>query len=80
MNKELFPIAIAGTATGLVNLFCFAGGALFQPILGHILERNGKVGDAFTAAGYQSAFLVLFICACIALGAAFFSKETLGIR
>ena len=25
--KELFPVQIAGTATGLVNLFPFAGGA-----------------------------------------------------
>jgi len=32
-NKELFPVQIAGTATGLVNLFPFAGGAVFQPIL-----------------------------------------------
>jgi len=30
--KELFPTQIAGTSTGMVNLFPFAGGALFQPL------------------------------------------------
>ena len=38
-NKELFPVQMAGTATGLVNLFPFAGGAVFQPVLGLVLER-----------------------------------------
>ena len=44
--KELFPVRIAGTATGLVNLFPFAGGAVFQPILGYALGkvRAGKRG------------------------------------
>ena len=38
-TKELFPVQIAGTSTGLVNLFPFAGGALFQPFLGRCLHR-----------------------------------------
>jgi len=76
-NKELFPVQMAGTATGLINLFPFAGGAVFQPLLGGILEHYGRVGDRFTLQGYQSAFLVLFFCALIALVASFFLKETL---
>ena len=75
--KELFPVRMAGTSTGLINLFPFAGGAVFQPLLGYILERYGKVDDAFTLAGYEQAFLVLFICGCIAFVACFFLKETL---
>lgn len=77
MNKELFPISIAGTATGLINLFPFVGGALFQPFLGYLLERHGKVGDLFTASAYQYAFTPLFICACIAFGAALCCRETM---
>ena len=76
-NKELFPVQMAGTATGLVNLFPFAGGAVFQPILGYMLEQQGKVDGAFTPAGYQQSFLVLFFCGVIALGASFFIKETI---
>ena len=76
-NKELFPVRMAGTATGLVNFFPFAGGAVFQPVLGYVLEQQGKVGDAFTLSGYQQAFLVLFLCSVIALIASLFIKETL---
>ncbi len=77
MNKELFPIEITGTATGLVNIFPFAGGAVFQPIVGHILERYGKVEGAFTLAGYRTGFQVLFLAAMVAVVAAFLAKETM---
>jgi sugar phosphate permease len=80
MNKELFALGLAGTATGLVNLFCFAGGAVFQPLLGAILEHYGKVGDAFRLEGYQAAFLVLFASAILALGMALATHETMGRR
>ncbi len=76
MNKELFPVRIAGTATGLINLFPFAGGAVFQPFLGYVLERYPKTGDAFTLPGYEAAFLVLFISSLVAFGAALATKET----
>jgi sugar phosphate permease len=77
MNKELFPIEITGTATGLVNVFPFAGGAVFQPVLGLILERYGKGDGALTVAGYQAGFQVLFLAALVALAAALLSKETM---
>ena len=76
-NKELFPTRMAGTATGIVNLFPFAGGAVFQPVLGYVLERHGTVAGAFTVEGYQQAFGILFFCALAALGASLFVRETL---
>ena len=76
-TKELFPVQIAGTSTGLVNLFPFAGGALFQPILGYLLERKGRVGVAFALAGYQQAFFALFLCGLVAFLACLFLKETM---
>jgi sugar phosphate permease len=76
-NKELFPVQMAGTATGLINLFPFLGGAVFQPVLGYVLEKQGRLEGAFTPEGYQQAFLVLFACSVIALIASFFFKETL---
>lgn len=75
--KELFPKPIAGTATGFVNLFPFAGGALFQPFLGYLLERGGKVGNAFTVAAYREALAALFVSALLACIAALFVKETM---
>jgi MFS family permease len=76
-TKELFPVQIAGTSTGLVNLFPFAGGALFQPLLGYMLERAGTVGGAFALSGYEQAFLILFVCGLISFLACLFLKETL---
>jgi MFS family permease len=76
-TKELFPVQIAGTSTGLVNLFPFAGGALFQPLLGYVLERGGRVGTAFALSGYKQAFLILFGCGLISFLACLFMKETL---
>jgi sugar phosphate permease len=77
-NKELFPVQMAGTATGLVNLFPFAGGAVFQPVLGYLLERQGRGADgAFALAGYEQAFLTLFVCALVAAAASGLVRETL---
>lgn len=73
--KDLFPIEIAGTSTGIANFFPFLMGALYQPLMGYILELNGKLGDSYTAIGYQNAFLVLFISSIIACIASFFIKE-----
>jgi sugar phosphate permease len=76
-TKELFPIQISGTSTGLVNIFPFAGGAVFQPLLGHFLESHGRVEGAFTIAGYKEAFLILFVCGLIAFLASLCLQETL---
>jgi len=76
-NKELFPVQMAGTATGLVNLFPFAGGAVFQPLLGFLLEREGRVDGAFTLTGYEHAFLALWVCSVIAFCASCLVRETL---
>ncbi len=74
-TKELFPLSMAGTAIGLVNLFPFAGGAVMQPVLGTILERLGRSGEAFTVTGYRTSFAVLCGCAVLALLASLCIRE-----
>jgi sugar phosphate permease len=76
-TKELFPVQMAGTSTGLVNLFPFVGSGIFQPFLGYLLERQGQAAGAFTVAGYRHAFLALFACAMATLLASVLVKETL---
>lgn len=76
-TKELFPIEIAGTSVGTVNLFPFAGGAVFQPVLGHIIDRFGDGAGALPVAGYRAAFLFCTLSALIALASISFMKETL---
>ena len=76
-NKELFPVQMAGTATGIVNLFPFAGGAVFQPLLGYILQQNSTAEGTFSPAAYQQAFVILFIAGVIAFVASLFLKESM---
>jgi len=75
--KELFPMEIAGTAVGLINLFPFLGGAIAAPILGAILEAHRKTLTGYSAEAYSKAFLLYFLFALIALGAACFITETM---
>ena len=76
-TKELFPVQIAGTSIGLINLFPFAGGAVFQPVVGWILQSHEESRNVYSAAGYQAAFVVLLCCALIALACASMMKETM---
>ena len=75
--KELFPVEIAGTSVGLVNLFPFLGGAVAPPILGAILEAQEKTTTGYPAEAYSKAFLLYFLFALLALGAACFITETM---
>jgi sugar phosphate permease len=75
-TKELFPTAIAGTSTGTVNLFPFFGGAVFQPLMGAILDKVGKVGGVYPPSAYELAFFASFIATIIAFIAILFMKET----
>jgi sugar phosphate permease len=75
-TKELFPTAIAGTSTGIVNLFPFFGAAVFQPLMGAILDKVGKVANVYPASAYEWAFFASFIATIIAFFAILFMKET----
>jgi sugar phosphate permease len=77
-NKELFPVSIAGTATGLVNFFPFLGGAVFQIILGAVLDSQGHTpSGGFELQGFRYSLLVLFCCGWAALICSFLLKETM---
>lgn len=76
--KELFPIEIAGTALGSLNLFPFLGGAVAMPFLGWILDLKAGSSKAF---GYPlEAYTVLLSClffsSLVVLACTFFMRET----
>jgi len=78
-TKELFPVEIAGTSVGTVNLFPFLGGALFMPLLGKILDAYRTTGsDGYSLEGYSMLILVLIASSVIALACTFIMKETFG--
>jgi len=60
--KELFPITISGTVMTLVNFFTMAGGAVFMPILGKVIESFPKVDHTYPAEAYHLSFLICFLC------------------
>jgi sugar phosphate permease len=75
--KELFPIEIAGTSVGTVNFFPFFGGAVFQWLLGSILDVYGKTDSGgYPVKAYSSVILILLVSSLIALGCTFLMKET----
>ncbi len=76
-TKELFPVEIAGTSVGTVNLFPFLGGAVYMPLLGRILDAYPQAGNnGYSVEGYSTLLLVLFISSVIALICTFAMKET----
>lgn len=77
MVKELFPVEIAGTSTGMVNLFPFLGGAVFMPVLGRVLDAFPKtVQGGYSLAGYKMLFLILLLASVICLLCTLLMKET----
>jgi sugar phosphate permease len=76
-TKELFPVEIAGTSVGTVNLFPFLGGAIFQPALGRILDAYPKaVSGAYSLEAYKVVLLVLFGASIITAASTLLMKET----
>jgi len=76
-TKELFPVEIAGTSVGTVNLFPFLGGAIYMPMLGKILDSYPRgASGAYALQGYSTMLLVLLISSVVALGCTLIMKET----
>ncbi len=64
MLTELFPLELVGTASGVVNTFCFGGGLVIPVALGYVLDMTGSFPAAFTACGVFEALALA--CACFA--------------
>ncbi|MGI5840123.1 MAG: MFS transporter [bacterium] len=75
--KELFPNALAGTATGVNNFFQMSGSAVFTVVLGMIINRYPAVNEVYPIVAYQTAFTYLLICVIIGTIAVSLSKETM---
>ncbi len=67
MVTELFPHELVGTASGVVNTFCFSGALLIPVALGYVLDATGSFRAAFAACG---------VIELGALAVAMFTRET----
>jgi sugar phosphate permease len=76
--KELFPHEMAGTSMGTTNLFPFIGAVIFQPLMGYVLDKGGKINGMYTASSYKILVWVLLITSIIALISIMQCRETVG--
>ncbi len=81
--RETTPLWARGAALGVVNGSVTASGALFQPLLGWILDRNwdGTLVDGariYDAQAYTLAFTALLATLALGFVAAVSLKETFG--
>jgi sugar phosphate permease len=74
--KDMFPGMISGTATGILNIFPFAGAALGQPLIGWYLDSMGAIAGRYPVQAYSSVFRICLILLFGALIASILVKET----
>ncbi len=79
--RESNPPAAAGTAIGIVNCLMTGAGALYQPLLGWLLDRawTGEMAGGarvYTAAAYSTAFSVLVAGTVVAILCTSLMRET----
>lgn len=79
--RELNPPAAAGAAIGVVNAVVTGAGALFQPLLGWLLDLawTGEMADGarvYSVAAYSTAFSVLVAAAIGGIACVLLMRET----
>ncbi|AFM27948.1 MFS transporter [Desulfomonile tiedjei] len=70
------PHSFIATANGMLNIWYFVGGALFQAVMGMVLDSYGKVGDKFPVSAYQASFIACIIALAIGAIAMFFTADS----
>jgi MFS family permease len=73
--KDLFPPAISGTVMTFVNFFTMAGGAIFMPVLGKVIESFPRVGNSYPSEAYHFSFLICFLGLAVSLIFYAFSRK-----
>lgn len=73
--KELYPVHISGTVIAATNFFVMAGGAIFTPALGMVIEGFTPEGQSYSPAAYHLVFLICFLSTAASLVFYAFSKN-----
>lgn len=73
--KEIFPLEVTGTATSIVNVFPFFGGALFQVVMGYLMDIGSENG-IYPVEAYSLAFQFCFVASVIATLLVLFIRES----
>jgi len=82
LGKESNPIQISGTSVAVTNMLIMIGGAIFQPVVGKLLDLHASspVGPdglpVYTASDYTFALSVVPIGVALGIFLSLFLKET----
>jgi sugar phosphate permease len=80
VSREISSSKASGTAFALTNMFVMIGGAIFQPVVGILLEwRGGQAVEGlhiYSASAYQYALAVLPLGLVLTVFLTFLLKET----
>ena len=79
INSEINPRWATGVAIGFTNMLVMAGGTIFQPLIGSILDKLGSPVHGqllFSTADYRIALSALPLCLIGALIVLIFVKES----
>jgi sugar phosphate permease len=76
MGTEPFPRALAGTSMGATNLYPFVGAVIFQPLMGYVLDRGGRINGVYTIGSYKALSWMLLLLSLIALVSIAQSKDS----
>lgn len=82
LGKESNPIQISGTSVAVTNMLIMAGGAIFQPVVGELLDlhTSSPVGvnglPVYTASDYTFALSVIPLGVALGIFLSLFVKET----
>ena len=80
MNRAINPDKVSGTVMGLTNMMTTIGGALFQPLIGRILDSHwqGVIlhgSRVYSIGGYQAGFSSILFALGLGLIIFYFIKE-----
>ena len=82
LGKESNPIQISATAVAVTNMLIMAGGAIFQPVVGKLLDMHAQGATAinglpsYTSSDYTFALSVIPLGVAFGIFLSFFLKET----
>jgi hypothetical protein len=60
----------------MLNIWYFVGGALFQSVMGMVLDFYGKAGNKFPVSAYKTTFTVCIIALVIGAVAMYFTTDS----
>jgi len=73
--KELFPLKVTGLSMSIVNVFPFFGAALFQAVMGYLMDSVGKIDSVYPMEAYRLSFEFCLFASVLSVLAVLLVKE-----